>query len=943
MKFLNKLISFILCLVLIVNSSSVVYGAEVIDDSDGVHLYSVPVESNEYLKDSVTFYEFDGKYYLSLEDVKDFTRCTLTEDEEIITLTHGLREIVIDKATGHMTDSDIVDQGNIILLEYDGEYLCEGIPMLIYLGATCTISEHNKLEVLMPVFTIWESIMPDYLDYYFNINELYGGEDNVKISLICDIIADVLDGVSGHGLMANADAHLEDALYEILNVDMMKYASVQETASAQNQKINDFLSSAVFGTMLDTGDNMYDAVYESLDYYSRFYVSAKNDILLDMMIQTDDLEYASELASQIKEQVYAQSATKANLKNAKQAQSFMDIGMLAFDTAITSYSMMQYNDDTKNLFARTINREMFEYANYYDISWNNVSDKISNTLKSTQSIVANTAIDNVAEFAVEKVTEEGAKTALSAFTSEANIYTAAIQIGSFIASLINYESNQAFSADMNAIWLSAVQYDVAMLVSSLLVKERDEFQFSSVESLEKLKDMFTLYYRTTIAFSENIAKSIEEFGTKSNQKWVPWFSSTTEASVGNYAAAYLYRITNCEIVPIVDFSEINDGIITYDWISNVKGDYSDLVTDAYCEEFGGRKFNIPKINLSSDAVADINAEIWTNLYDGVVVEILEWWNQGHYEGYETITYDWYINNDILTLVVESHPVGWHWVDYYVYNVSISTGDRISLNELISMTGLSQAEYLDTVRQALGSTYFQGKESYIEQVGYDNFFRTQLENTLSEDNIQSCVPYFNGDGQLCIIGAIYSLAAADFYYHEINLENFISNPAFSEYMEVQANAANSDSFAERYKAILLQHPESTPFTYGSNTIYIDTEYTLYDVDKNGIPELIVKEDMSNYYIYSFNGTDVISSDVCYWSYDDCLYEYEGNGIVIHDGGMGSMRIENASLYSMMNNKLTWSEGLMSTEECSFDELYSFLDTLTPINDFLPITDYSNLFN
>ena len=60
MKFLNKLISFILCLVLIVNSSSVVYGAEVIDDPDGVHLYSVPVESNEYLKDSVTFYEFNG-------------------------------------------------------------------------------------------------------------------------------------------------------------------------------------------------------------------------------------------------------------------------------------------------------------------------------------------------------------------------------------------------------------------------------------------------------------------------------------------------------------------------------------------------------------------------------------------------------------------------------------------------------------------------------------------------------------------------------------------------------------------------------------------------------------------------------------------------------------------------------------------------------------------
>ena len=149
-----------------------------------------------------------------------------------------------------------------------------------------------------------------------------------------------------------------------------------------------------------------------------------------------------------------------------------------------------------------------------------------------------------------------------------------------------------------------------------------------------------------------------------------------------------------------------------------------------------------------------------------------------------------------------------------------------------------------------------------------------------------------------------------------------------HMYAQVNATNSNSYIERYKAILLQHPEFTPFSWGSNTIYIDTEYTLYDVDKNGIPELIVKEDRSKYYIYSFNGTDVISSDVCYWSYDECLYEYEGNGIAIHDGGMGNMRIENVSLYSMVNNKLVWSGELMSTEECSsFDELYSFLDNGT----------------
>ena len=576
MRCLNRCLALFLCIIMVLSVPNTVFAANFTTDSEDVQVYSVPIISNEYNGSYVTFYGVGGKFYLSFDDIKELARFELEETDTNIILTQGLRELVIEKSSGHLVDCDFVDQGNIDIIQYDGKYLCEGIPMLRYLGAECTLKENQVLEVMVPTITIWESIMPDYLDYYFNITELYGGEDNVKISLACDIIADVLDGVSGHGLFANGDTHLEDALYEILNVDIMKYESVQEIASVQNQKINDFLSSAVFGTMLDTGDNMYDAVYEALDYYSKFYVSAKNDILLDMMTQTDDLDYASELASQIKEQVYAQSATKANLKNAKKAQSFMDIGMLAFDTAITSYSMMQYNDDTKNLFARTINQEMFEYVNYYDISWNNVSDKISNTLKSTQSIVANTAIDNVAEFAVEKVTEEGAKKALSAFTSKANIYTAAIQIGSFIASLINYESNQAFSADMNAIWLSTVQYDIAQLTSRMLVKERDEYHFSDAESLTKLKDMFTLYYRTIIAFSENITKSIEEFGGKNRNEWMQYFGGTSGKSVCNYAAAYLYRITNCEVVPVVDYSGLSDELFTAEWLSQFKVDNADI-------------------------------------------------------------------------------------------------------------------------------------------------------------------------------------------------------------------------------------------------------------------------------------------------------------------------------------------------------------------------------
>ena len=569
MKCLNKFAAILLSCIFLINNSNTVYAMKTVETANDIQTYMIPVISNEYPDPTVTFYGYDGKYYLSLEDIKDFTRCELTESDLQLTLTHGLREITIEKATGHMTDSDVMDQGNIDILEYDGKYLCEGIPMLIYLGAACTVRDDKALEVLMPTITIWESIMPNYLDYYFDIVKLYGGEDNIKISLACDIIADVLDGVSGHGIYANADTHLEDALYEILNVDMMKYESVQESAIAHNQKVNNFLSSESISTFLEGSTSTTDTVRELIDYYAGFYLDneiLKNDIRWQRSYHAGDLDAASDLSTKINQQVYEQSIINSNLNSADSLGDVLDIGMVALDTAITSYNLMQYDDDTRNLFSRTLNDEIFKFTGYDGISWNNVSDKISKTLSSDKSIVQSTALNSVVDFATEEITEKGAQTALSGFTSKANIYVAATQLGSFVASLINYKTNQAFSADMNAIWLNAVQYDIAQLASRMLVKVRDEYHFSDTESLNKIKDIFTLYYRTVIAFSENMAVSVDEFGGKNKKEWVQYLSAISGKSVSNNAAIYLYRITNCTIVPIVEYSTLTDLLLTEEWI-----------------------------------------------------------------------------------------------------------------------------------------------------------------------------------------------------------------------------------------------------------------------------------------------------------------------------------------------------------------------------------------
>lgn len=158
--------------------------------------------------------------------------------------------------------------------------------------------------------------------------------------------------------------------------------------------------------------------------------------------------------------------------------------------------------------------------------------------------------------------------------------------------------------------------------------------------------------------------------------------------------------------------------------------------------------------------------------------------------------------------------------------------------------------------------------------------------------------------------------------------------------LEKNKSN-DLYIENYKETLGQYPEYADKGWGTEY----TEYTLYDIDKNGIPELIIKEpEIWNYMIYTFDGTESVQCgelwDSCFGTYAE-LYEYEGNGVLIHGGGMGSDRVEYMYVQQLIDNRLTDGELSASTEDISFDELYDMLDDYIPINDFHHSSDLSLL--
>lgn len=163
--------------------------------------------------------------------------------------------------------------------------------------------------------------------------------------------------------------------------------------------------------------------------------------------------------------------------------------------------------------------------------------------------------------------------------------------------------------------------------------------------------------------------------------------------------------------------------------------------------------------------------------------------------------------------------------------------------------------------------------------------------------------------------------------------------------MEAHENSQGNVTEIYKWTLQQHPEAYSYQLPVNgekkTFSTPTEYTLYDIDKNGVPELVVRERSTQYYIYTFDGVNAVQCGNFYWSYHECLRAFDGNGLIVHDGGTGSLHLEYVSRYELNGNDLQAAELLYDGESDSAEELNECLNRYAPITGFYPITDYSLL--
>ncbi len=187
-------------------------------------------------------------------------------------------------------------------------------------------------------------------------------------------------------------------------------------------------------------------------------------------------------------------------------------------------------------------------------------------------------------------------------------------------------------------------------------------------------------------------------------------------------------------------------------------------------------FRIPAFRLDGQEIDALNQEIFDELSQKLF--------QGDKLFGDECAYRFAQNGDVLSLVIKL--VQYDQPHYYVYNLSASEKRLLSDNEVLNACGISEEDYRDRARHALGSVFW---DLYGEELN-DPERRSQLplemmeqclQNTISDEIIDTAQPYIDESGHLCAAGHVGVNAESGHYYVCVDLEDFRMSVYYSEHV------------------------------------------------------------------------------------------------------------------------------------------------------------------
>ena len=235
-------------------------------------------------------------------------------------------------------------------------------------------------------------------------------------------------------------------------------------------------------------------------------------------------------------------------------------------------------------------------------------------------------------------------------------------------------------------------------------------------------------------------------------------------------SALLSKFQSCEINPME-----KNGVI--DWgknqslSNNNNSSLTALVTDARSEivysDGTEISLSIPTINLNGAEIEKINSEILSK-YDSEIDDRIEYVNISAGKDAE-LYYEWYVNGDILSVVIKIGGVYMHSYSYDVYNISISNKSLLDDNAILDFLNLSKPLYLEKIKHAVTEYFKENIDPCDDSV--NPYWKDSFDRTVSEDNLNNAKLYLNNSGDLCVIACIFQTAGAAYNYYNINVDEY----------------------------------------------------------------------------------------------------------------------------------------------------------------------------
>jgi hypothetical protein len=341
----------------------------------------------------------------------------------------------------------------------------------------------------------------------------------------------------------------------------------------------------------------------------------------------------------------------------------------------------------------------------------------------------------------------------------------------------------------------------------------------------------------------------------------------------------------------------------------------DLVVDAHTYAYSGKdefdqdlelEYHIPKIDLDTDGAKAINDEIEKTFFGGenemaYIGFILNNDEPKNSEvGYGEIDYDWYVNQDILSLVIECE--GFYDNDeYYVYNLDMKSDTRLANADMIATAGLTESDFKKTAEKVLGSKYWEMFGGSVKNIVYDEssaeFFNKQLSSTISGDNINNADLYLNEKSQLCMIAQIYSLAGADYYWHDLNTVDYTLLPY--KLLDVKEYAEKPKATPAYWKSAYTDYINDGRSGMDGSFGYESYGFYLVDINGDEIPELYID------YLTTAGGSELVTyangEVVSQYLTVDSLSFIKGKNIFREAGGRMGTYFD--IIYTIKNGKFT----------------------------------------